>query len=81
MKDNKDYSKKDLIKVNKNKMLFIGFIIGIIPFLIIMTILSIEEGGIKYLPEIFRNTIIISGLITSLINAITFKNMYINKVR
>ena len=74
MKYNKEYD------INKTKILFLGFIIGITPFLIILGLVSIIEGGIEYLPSIFKNIIIIAGLITSIINSFTLKNMYMKKI-
>lgn len=75
MKYNKEYD------INKTKILFLGFIIGITPFLIILGLVSIMEGGIEYLPSVFKNIIIIAGLITSIINSVILKNMYIYKLK
>lgn len=81
MKDNKDYTKEELIKLNKTRLLFLGFLIGIIPFILLLTIISIHEGGIKYLPSVLKNTLIIAGLITASINSFNFKRMYIEKLK
>lgn len=78
--DNKDYN-KEIIENNKNKFLFIGFITGIIPFIIFIGIISIYEGGLSFIPTLFRNTIIIMGLITSVINALALRNLFINKFK
>lgn len=81
MKDNKDYTKEELIKLNKTRLLFLGFLIGIVPFILLLTIISIHEGGIKYLPSVLKNTLIIAGLITASINSFNFKRMYIEKLK
>lgn len=81
MKYNKDYTKEELINLNKTRLLFLGFLIGIIPFIILLVIMSIHEGGINYLPSVLKNTLIISGLITACINSITLKKMYIEKLK
>ncbi len=77
--NNKDYTKK-IIENNKTKFLFIGFIIGIIPFIIFISIISIYEGGLSFVPSIFRNTIIIAGIITAFLNAILIQKILINKL-
>ncbi|MCX4249201.1 MAG: hypothetical protein OSJ65_05510 [Bacilli bacterium] len=80
MKYNKEYSCEEIIRINKTKYLFIGFIVGIIPFILLISILSLKEGGIKFIPSILRDTIIIFGIITACINSITLKNRIINKI-
>ena len=80
MKYNKEYNNDEIICVNKTKVLFIGFIVGIIPFLIVLGLISIKEGGFEYMPSIFRNTLIIAAIITALINAVVLKNMYVDKM-
>jgi hypothetical protein len=72
---------KQIININKNKYLFIGFIIGIIPFILVLTICSIVSGNIREIPLVFRNTIIIFGLLTSISNAFIFKSMFISKLK
>ncbi len=66
---------------NKSKYLLIGFIIGIIPFIIIMLVCSNISGSVETIPKIFKNTIIVLGIITSVINAFIFKAMMINKIK
>ena len=80
MKYNKEYNINEIIKINKTKFQFIGFIVGIVPFLIMLGIISIKQGGTQFIPSIFRDTLIIAGLITAIINSIILKNMFINKI-
>lgn len=81
MKYNKDYTKEELINLNKTRLLFLGFLVGIIPFIVLLAIMSIHEGGINYLPSILKNTLIIAGLVTASINSIALKKMYIEKLK
>lgn len=81
MKDNKDYTKINTIKLNTTRLLFIGFIVGIIPFMLLITIISIHEGGLKFIPTVLKNTLVISGLITACINSLSFKKMYYEKIK
>lgn len=81
MKYNNDYTKEELINLNKTRLLFLGFLIGIIPFIILLTIMAIHEGGINYLPNVLKSTLIIAGLITACINSLAFKKMYIEKIK
>lgn len=81
MKYNKDYTKEELINLNKTRLLFLGFLIGIIPYIILLTIMAIHEGGINYLPSILKNTLVIAGLSTACINSLAFKKMYIEKLK
>lgn len=80
MKYNKEYSHEEIIKVNKTKYLFIGFIVGILPFILLISLLSIKEGGIEFVPSILRDTVIIFGMITACINSFILKKMIINKI-
>lgn len=81
MKHNRDYTKEELINLNKTRLMFVGFLIGIIPFILLLTVMSIHEGGINYLPNTLKSTLIIAGLITACINSITLKKMYIEKLK
>lgn len=72
---------KEKQNINIGKYLLFGFIIGISPFIIIILISSNVSGSIEVIPKIFKNTIIIFGIITSLINAFVFKNMMLNKIK
>ena len=78
MKDNKDYNTDELLKVNETKVLFIGFIAGILPFLIILGVISMRLDGI---PSIMKNTLIIAGILTACINSIALKKVYNNKIK
>lgn len=77
--NNKELQQK--IELNKGKYFLIGFILGIIPFLFLILGLALIKGGIEYIPNIFKNTIIILGLITSIANAFIFKIMISNKLK
>lgn len=55
--------KNNNIEILKNKYFFIGFIIGIIPFLILIAILTNYPYTEKY-----KTMIVILSIITSLIN-------------
>ena len=72
---------KEKENFNKSKYLLMGFIIGIIPFIIIMLICSNVSGSIDTMPKIFKNTIIILGIITSITNAFIFKTMMLAKIK
>ena len=72
---------RDKQNINMSKYLLIGFIIGIIPFIVIILISSNISGSIDNIPKIFKNTIIIFGIVISLINAFIFKNMMSNKLK
>lgn len=76
MIDNKDFRHKDnFIELKKSKYFLIGFIVGITPFILILSIMILKQGGIEHIPSIFRNTLIIAGIITSIINSFVLKNM------
>ena len=72
---------RDKQNINMSKYLLIGFIIGIIPFIVIILISSNISGSIDNIPKIFKNTIIIFGIVISLINAFIFNNMMSNKLK
>lgn len=69
MKDNN-------IEIMKNKYFFIGFIVGIIPFVILLTMLSIDR-----FPNIFKATLIIVALITATINGYILRYNIILKAK
>lgn len=69
------------VELNKNKYLLIGFIVGIIPFIILVLIISIIKGETEGIPTLLKNTIIIFGLIVSISNAFIFRNMALNKLK
>lgn len=81
MKYNKENTNEEIIKINEVKYLFIGFIVGIVPFILLITALSIKEGGIEFIPSILRNTILSAGIIVSLINAVMLKYIISNKIK
>lgn len=69
MKDNN-------IEIMKNKYFFIGFIVGIIPFVILLTMLSINR-----FPNIFKAALIIVALITATINGYILRYNIILKAK
>lgn len=69
MKDNN-------IEIMKNKYFFIGFIVGIIPFVIVLTTLSTNR-----FPSIFKMTLIIVALITATINGYILRYNIILKAK
>ncbi len=79
MKYNKDYAHNQM-GTNKTKYLLIGFIVGILPFIILISILSLKEGGIKFVPTILRDTIITFGILTAIINAFILNKMITLKI-
>lgn len=79
MKNNKELQQN--VEFNKSKYLLAGFMIGIIPFIMLVLGISILKGGIEYIPTLFKNTIIIFGLFISLSNAFIFKHMALNKLK
>lgn len=81
MKYNKEYDNSGIIKRNQTKYQFIGFIVGITPFILLLGIISLKEGGMEFIPSILKNTLILAGIITAIINSFTLKNMFINKLK
>lgn len=79
MKNNKELQQN--VEFNKSKYLLAGFMIGIIPFIMLILGISILKGGIEYIPSLFKNTVIIFGLIISLSNAFIFKHMALNRLK
>lgn len=75
MMDSVDNKHKDNLEIRKTKAFFLGFIVGIIPFMILLSIISLKFGGIEYIPILFKNTISIAALVTSVINSFILKNM------
>lgn len=80
MIDNKDLD-KNLLDVKKSKFTFLGFIIGIVPFIILIGLIGIKQGGIKYISSQFRETLVLAGIITSIINACLLRHMASEKLR
>lgn len=80
MKYNKEYTRNQIKELNKTKYMFLGFIVGIMPFVIIMSILSLKEGGIEFIPAILKETLLISGILTASINSFVLKNKILNKI-
>lgn len=79
MKYNKDYARNQ-INYNKTKYLFIGFIVGIMPFILLISILSLKEGGIKFVPSVLRDTLLIFGILTAVVNSILLNKMITTKI-
>ena len=77
MIDNKDED-NNLLHINKNKLTFLGFITGLLPYILIMGIISLNAGGTKYIPTLYRTTLVTMGLVTAVINSIVLRNMYKN---
>lgn len=70
---------KEKQNISKSKYMLVGFIVGIIPFMAIILISSNISGNVDTVPKVFKDTIIIFGIITSFINAFVFKSMMLNK--
>lgn len=68
--------KNNNIDILKNKYFFIGFIVGIIPFIILLIILSEYKNFNSY-----KYVIIITSLITSLINGYILKINVLAKLK
>lgn len=79
MKHNKDYSCNQ-INTNRSKYLFTGFIVGILPFILIISILSFKEGGIEFVPSILRDTLLLFGILTAIVNSIALNKLITNKI-
>ncbi|MCH5167238.1 MAG: hypothetical protein J1F35_05020 [Erysipelotrichales bacterium] len=75
MKYNREYD------INKTKISFFGFIIGIAPFLIVLGVIGNLEGEFEYIPSLFKETLIIAALLTALLNSVILKKMYMGKTR
>lgn len=78
MIDNKDLD-NNIVKIKKSKFAFLGFIVGITPFILIISLISFHEGGIKYIPNVLKNTIVYAGIITSIINSIVLRKLLSEK--
>lgn len=61
--------------INDTKYFFIGFIVGIIPFSIILSIIHLFSKELT----IFTITLAIASIITSLTNGFIFKNIALKK--
>lgn len=68
--------KNNSIDILKNKYFFIGFIVGIIPFIILLIILSGYKNFNSY-----KYVIIIISLITSLLNGYILKTNALAKLK
>lgn len=68
--------KDNSIEIMKNKYFFIGFIVGIMPFVILLTMLSINR-----FPNIFKLTLIVVALITATINGYILRYNIILKAK
>lgn len=68
--------KNNNIDILKNKYFFIGFIVGIIPFIILLIILSGYKNFNSY-----KYVIIIISLITSLLNGYILKANALAKLK
>lgn len=75
MKYNREYD------INKTKIAFIGFIIGIAPFLIILGVIGNLDSDFEYMPSLFKETLIVSALITALINSVILNKMYNERIK
>lgn len=71
--NNLDQSTMNYIEKKKQHFFLIGFFLGIFPFIILLLILAIKEGGINMINPILKDTLIFSAIIVSLINAFHLK--------
>lgn len=80
MKYNKEYSRNQIINSNKTRYMFIGFIVGIIPFILLISAISFKEGGIEAVPSVLRDTLLVFGILTAIINSIALNKIISNKI-
>lgn len=73
MKDNK--ITQHYIESFNTKYFFIGFIVGIVPFTILLSVMAVYKGSIDAIPSLFRNTLLLFGLIISISNAFILSNI------
>jgi len=76
MKYNKDNTQRTFYNLFNTKIMFIGFITGIIPFIILLSILTIQFNNI---PNLFMNTIVIAGIVTSISNSFILIKLFNEK--
>ena len=81
MKYNKEFTQEEIIKELQNKYLFIGFIVGIAPFVLLISLIALKEGGIEFIPTILRNILLLSGTLTAIINSIALRQIITNKIK
>lgn len=81
MNYNKECDNNEIIRINQSRFLFIGFIVGIVPFILLLGIISIKEGGIEFIPSLLRDVIVLAGIVTAVINSFALKNMFVNKLK
>lgn len=73
MEYNKDRTQRNTFN---SHIMFIGFMTGIIPFIVLLSILAISFDNI---PNLFTNTISIAGIITAISNSFILQKLYNEK--
>ena len=72
--DNKDMqNKKSFISRKRNAYFFIGFLVGIIPFGVLILILSASKNMYAS-TQLFQNTLLVIGILASIANAFILRN-------
>ncbi|HOB25876.1 MAG TPA: hypothetical protein PLB45_01185 [Bacilli bacterium] len=68
------------IENSKSKYAFTGFLVGIIPFFILVIIIYLAKVNIQDIDEGFKSILSIGAIITSLLNAVILSNMAYKKL-
>ena len=72
--DNKDMQKKkSFISRKRNTYFFIGFLVGIIPFGVLILVLSTSKSMYAS-TQLFQNTLLIIGIVAAIANAFILRN-------
>ncbi len=78
MKNNNENKQQTLIKINQNKFFFLGFIVGIVPYVILIRgIMQMERyQNLQNLLSI----LLFLGILTAIGNGFSLRKQYVSKM-